>query len=169
MKAPEDTRILGWLLMLTLTALLATGCETSRAVKQSADQVKATAKDVTAAVKPLPPLIEEATITVRDLHASQQALATDLDDLTAELKLTLVEARQTLGEFRALAATYRGKTVDGGPAVWLTTLKAWGWWVVAGLALWIIPSPLPRQRVAQLVQYVLSLLIQKRNGKDTSA
>ena len=104
-------------LLLSSLQLAGAGCsatETLHAVRSSADEVKTAARNVSAAVAPLPDALAEA-----------QALL-------AELRETNRQSQQTLRELQALAAHWRGLTPDGEPTDWSRKIN-WVWTALAGI------------------------------------
>lgn len=171
-----DPNLLGCYLVVVLAALGLAGCATGRAVRESADQVKATAKDVSRAVAPLPPLAEEARQTVEELRGSIGNVDARLPVLLDRLDLVLVrtetaitqagatmaQGERTLAQLEELAATWRGKDLQGGPAGWVKKAKRWAWLLVFGLV--AVPSPFQRQQreaLARAVQWVLAVFLRK--------
>jgi len=168
-----DTRILGWYLVLHLAVLLAAGCKTSDAVRGSSHQVKKTAKDVSEAIEPVKPLLQESTLVVTELHdtvalVNQRAPATldRVDALVDRIERVADQWERAGIQVEALAAHYRGKTPGGETAAWVTKLKRWAWLLVFGLL--VVPSPLQRQQrqaLARGVQWLMAVLSRKPTPK----
>lgn len=166
-------------LALLPVILLVVGCrvsgkaiETLDSIQESAEQVKATAKQVSIAVEPVPDMTKEARLALQEFYKAGSIVNYNLPQLFSRIDelvtksaalieqtgRTAAQLEKTAAQFEALAASYRGKTIEGAEADWVKSVKRYAWLALA--LLWFVPSPVawlrnPKQRFGTLISVLL--------------